>query len=73
MFSVSDEVVHNEGMHQTKECLLNVTERIEMPTDRNGVVGGEDGVGCIRFHKPEIKAQLKSSKKNLVTHSRVPG
>jgi len=53
-------------MHQTKKCLLDITERIEMPTNCNGVVGGEDGIGCIQFHKPEIKAQLKSSKKNLI-------
>jgi hypothetical protein len=66
MFSVRDKAVHHEGMYQTKECLLDITERIEMPTERNGVVDGENGVGCIRFHKPEIKGQLYSENNLIV-------
>jgi hypothetical protein len=66
MFSVSDKVIHNEGMDQVKERLLDVTERIKTPTDRNRVVSGEDGMGCIGFHEPEITSQLKPGKISLI-------
>lgn len=62
MFSVGDEVIHHESMDQAKERLLDVRKRIEMATDCNRVVSGEDGMGCIGFHEPEITYQLQPRK-----------
>jgi hypothetical protein len=50
VFSVRHKTVHHKGMYEAEERLLNITKRIEMPTNSDGVFGGEDGVGRIRFH-----------------------
>jgi len=54
MLSVHDKVVHDEGMYEAKESLLDITKRIEMPTNRDGVIGSEYGVGCIWFHDTAV-------------------
>jgi len=74
MLGVGDQVVHNEGVYNSEEGLLNVPKRIEMASNRDRVLGGEDRVGRIRFHESAIKVWLEVlSRCRYGTHSRVPG
>jgi hypothetical protein len=52
MLRIRDQVVDREAMHDPTNRSLKIGEGIKMATERDGMFGGEDGMGRIGFHEP---------------------